>query len=132
MNKREYPIYHKDESGHEEDDRYFLSAEEKVGKWKNSFPKGLLEKRERELEERLVNEKVAFVFNNIKDRLFKLRIELGEAGNAGSHTKWGEHAHTLALIGDELKKFKGTFSDLKIKDPLYYECILKVIYDVGY
>lgn len=43
--KREYPIYHKDESGRDEDDRYFLPGNEKFEKWKNPTPEGLLRKK---------------------------------------------------------------------------------------
>ncbi len=46
---REYPIYQKDETGHDEDDRYYLSRDEKVERWKNPLPVGDLQmKRERE------------------------------------------------------------------------------------
>ncbi len=46
----EYPIYQKDLSGHDEDDRYFLSPEEKIARWRNPSPDTSLStlKRERE------------------------------------------------------------------------------------
>ena len=88
--------------------------------------------RERELADRLANESVAFVFGKVKDRLLELQIKLPEVGKAGSHTRWKDYEHTLALMGSELQKFQGTFSDLKIDDPLYYKNFFEIILEIGY